>query len=80
MLFKDAYSGENLLKYYVSCETNKDYQKGIAALLGQGFIIKGIVCDGRKGLLQGFAGLPVQMCQFHQAAIVRRYLILLWQV
>jgi hypothetical protein len=33
-----------------------------------------IVCDGRKGLIQSFGDIPVQMCQFHQAAIIRRYL------
>jgi len=33
-----------------------------------------IVCDGRKGLIQSFGDIPVQMCQFHQPAIIRRYL------
>ena len=33
-----------------------------------------IVCDGRKKLFQLFPDIPVQMCQFHQVAIVRRYL------
>jgi len=33
-----------------------------------------IVCDVRKGLIQSFIDIPVQMCQFHQSAIIRRYL------
>jgi hypothetical protein len=33
----------------------------------------GIVCDGRKGLIQSSENIPVQMCQFHQSAIIRRY-------
>ena len=74
MLFKDAYSGENLLKYYVDYETNKQYKKGIEELKERGFEIQAIVCDGRRGLFQLFDGIPVQMCQYHQAAIVRRYI------
>jgi len=74
MLFKDAYSGLNLYKNYVKTETNKQYSQGIEYLLQCGFIIRAIVCDGRKGLLQLFPCIPVQMCQFHQVAIIRRYL------
>ena len=74
MLFKDAITGENLLKYYVKSETNKLYKKGIEELKYKGYLIKAIVCDGRRGLLQSFDNIPVQMCQFHQAAIIRRYL------
>jgi len=74
MLFKDAYTKENLLKYYVKTETNTLYVKGINELKNQGFEIVAIVCDGRKGLLQSFQDIPVQMCQFHQVAIIRRYI------
>ena len=74
MLFKDAYTKENLLKYYVRTETNALYIQGINALKNQGFEVVGIVCDGRKGLLQSFENIPVQMCQFHQVAIIRRYI------
>jgi hypothetical protein len=74
MLFKDAYTGENLLKYYVSTETNSLYVQGIKELISKGFEVVAIVCDGRKGLLQSFENIPVQMCQFHQVAIIRRYI------
>lgn len=74
MLFKDAYTGENLYKTYVKTETNKEYLNGINHLIENGFIVKGIVCDGRKGLLQLFGNTPIQMCNFHQVAIIRRYL------
>jgi len=50
MLFKDAYSGENLLKYFVKYETNALYKQGINTLQERGFIIRAIVCDGRRGL------------------------------
>tara|TARA_R110002111_G_scaffold16390_1_gene41881 strand:+ start:280 stop:789 length:510 start_codon:yes stop_codon:yes gene_type:complete len=74
MLFKDAYTKENLLKYYVKTETNSVYVQGIKELVANGFEVVAIVCDGRKGLLQSFEGIPVQMCQFHQVAIIRRYI------
>jgi hypothetical protein len=74
MLFKDAITKENLLKYFVKSESNALYKKGIEKLKLQGFVIAGIVCDGRRGLIQSFKGVPVQMCQFHQVAIVRKYI------
>lgn len=43
MLFKDAVSKENLLKYYVKTETNAKYIEGIEAIKAQGFTILGIV-------------------------------------
>ena len=74
MLFKDAKTGENLLKYYVKTETNSLYKQGIKELHEKGYVIEAIVCDGRRGLLKSFGDIPVQMCQFHQAAIIRRYI------
>ena len=74
MLFKDSITKENLLKYYVKVESNQLYIKGIDELKSKGYKILAIVCDGRKELIQAFQDIPVQMCQFHQSAIIRRYL------
>jgi hypothetical protein len=74
MLFKDATTKENLLKYYVKYETNAQYRYGIGELKKRGFDVIAIVCDGRRGLINSFSDIPVQMCQFHQAAIIRRYI------
>lgn len=74
MLFKDGITNENLLWYHVRSETNSLYREGVAELMSMGFVIRGIVCDGRRGLIQSFGDIPVQMCQFHQVAIVRKYL------
>ena len=74
MLFKDAITKENLLKYYVKSETNALYLQGINELKRMGFDVLAIVCDGRRGLFQLFDDIPVQMCQFHQAAIIRKYI------
>ena len=43
-------------------------------LLVLGFTIKSITIDGKKGLFKAFTGIPVQMCHFHQKAIITRYL------
>lgn len=74
MLFKDSYTGENLYKEYVKYETNAFYVQGIVHLKSIGFEIIAIVCDGRRGLINLFKEIPVQMCHFHQAAIIRRYI------
>ena len=74
MLIKDAYTKENLLKYYVKSETNILYLQGINELTRRGFEVLAIVCDGRRGLFQLFGNIPIQMCQFHQVAIIRRYI------
>ena len=74
MLFKDSITGENLLKYYIKYETNALYYRGVVELKNKGYEIDAIVCDGRKGLIKMFKELPVQMCIFHQSAIIRRYL------
>ena len=74
MLFKDSYTGENLHKAYVKHVTNKLYADGITHLQQNGFEIKAIVCNCRKGLLSLYSHIPMQMCQFHQTAIITRYL------
>jgi len=74
MVFKDSLTGKILLKKYVKNETNKLYFLGIEEIARRGITIQSIICDGRKGLLQLFEDIPVQMCNFHQVAIIRRYL------
>lgn len=74
MVFKDSLSGQILFKQYVKQETNALYLLGIEKVAQRGIKIQSIICDGRKGLLQLFEGIPMQMCNFHQVAIIRRYL------
>ena len=73
MVFKNS-EGQHLYWKFVKYETIVGYLEGINYLKQQGIIIKGIVCDGRKGLFKALAEYPVQMCQFHQIAIVTRYI------
>ncbi len=71
MVFKDSISGQILYKQYVKQETNKLYLSGVEEIAKRGIKIQAIICDGRKGLLQLFEGIPIQMCQFHQVAIIK---------
>lgn len=75
MVFKDSLTSQILWKQYVKQETNKLYLQGIEEIVRRGIKIQSVICDGRKGLLQLFeANTPIQMCNFHQIAIIRRYL------
>lgn len=74
MVFKDSITGDILFKQYVKQESNVLYLKGIEEIAKRGIKIQSIICDGRKGLFQLFPDIPVQMCNFHQVAIIRRYL------
>jgi len=74
MVFKDSITGVILYKQYVKTETNQLYLAGVEEISRRGICIQSIICDGRKGLLQLFGDIPIQMCNFHQVAIIRRYL------
>ena len=52
------------------------YLQGKEHLEKNGFTIRAIVLDGKRGVREVFSNIPVQMCHFHQKQIVRRYLTL----
>lgn len=58
----------------IQTESMYEYQQGILHLQSIGWIVTVIVCDGRRGFFSAFGSIPVQMCQFHQSQIMRRYL------
>lgn len=74
MVIKDALRNKILWHKYVRNETISQYIEGISWLKSQGFKIYGAVIDGMRGLAQALYPIPVQMCQFHQILIIRRYL------
>lgn len=76
MVIKDALRNKVLWHKYVYNETIGQYIEGISWLESQGFKIYGAVIDGMRGLAQALYPIPVQMCQFHQILITRRYLTL----
>lgn len=74
MVIRDALRGKVLWHKYVHHETIAQYVEGVDWLKRNGFRIYGVVIDGMKGLPQSLKPVWVQMCQFHQMLIVRRYL------
>ena len=74
MVFKD-YKSKKIINYkIVKNENNIDYKNWVKELQDEWWIIKAIVCDWRKWLLTWFPNIPTQMCNFHQVAIIRRYI------
>lgn len=73
MVIKDALRKKILWRKYVTHETKADYLEGVTWLRSRGFKIYGAVIDGMRGLAEALP-FPVQLCQFHQMLIVRRYL------
>lgn len=74
LVLREAHTGRNLHWTHVRYETNELYAQGLAWLKAHGVEVQAVVCDGRRGLPQLCAPMPTQMCQFHQAAIITRYL------
>jgi hypothetical protein len=74
LVAKDSRQAKVLAYRFIQTEQISDYKKIVDALSVQGTTIKSITIDGKKGLIQAFEGVPVQMCHFHQQAIMTRYL------
>ena len=74
MTIRDATRGRVLWRKNVTHETIADYLEGVNWLKSKGFKIYGVVIDGMKGLAKALYPIPVQLCQFHQMLIVRRYI------
>ena len=74
MVIRDAQRNKVLWRKYVTHETIADYMEGIHWLEKNNFKIYGVVIDGIKGLAKALSPYPVQLCQFHQMLIVRRYI------
>ena len=74
LVVRDANNSSNVYWNEIQSETIDEYQCARDTLEGQGFSLMAIVIDGRPGVRKLFADLPVQMCHFHQKAIITRYL------
>lgn len=73
-IFRDPKRKRNLIWKEVYSETPGQYWQLRNKLELSGITIKAIVLDGKRGVRQVFSDIPVQMCHFHQVAIVIRYL------
>lgn len=69
---------KNLLWSEVEAEKTEHYGEMADNLVYAGVRFSAFVIDGRRGVRQKLAekypGVPIQLCQFHQVAIVKRYL------
>ena len=74
LLALDEEYGTPLYVAFIKHETIKDYVDAVSSIEERGYLIRGLVVDGIKGLFSEFSGHKIQMCQFHMQQIVRRYL------
>jgi hypothetical protein len=62
----------------IKTETVEEIGNCLHLLIDAGYTFKSFTIDGRKGFVQlleiMFSGIPVQICHFHQKAIITRYL------
>ena len=70
--------GRNIHWQEIESERLCDMEAGLLHLKAQGWSFSSVTIDGRKGAIslvkRLFPDVPVQLCLFHQKAIVRRYL------
>jgi len=71
---KDTIYNQPVWYRFIHTETIKEYALMKAQLLSEGFRIKAVTMDGKRGLYRLFHDIPIQMCHFHQHAIITRYL------
>ena len=74
ILALDETTNKPLYVAFVKSETTQDYRTAIDSITTAGYMIRGIIIDGKKALFKEFEKHPIQMCQFHMLRIVRRYL------
>lgn len=62
----------------IKTESIKHFKEGIKALKDANYRILSVTVDGRRGYINNIrkllGNIPIQMCLFHQKAIVRRYI------
>jgi hypothetical protein len=74
LVFRSPKLKQNIFWNFTATETISIYQEARKQLEQQGFTIQAMILDGRKGVREVFFDVPVQMCHFHQLAILKRYL------
>ena len=62
----------------IRTESVKHFRDGIRAIKLAGYTINSLTVDGRRGYINNarkiLGNIPIQMCLFHQKAVVRRYI------
>ena len=65
---------KNLYWKEITTESKEAYEEARRFLEAAGFKIQAVVIDAKHGIKQAFSDLVVQICQYHQKQIVKRYL------
>ena len=73
VVFRDWDKKENLWWKFVDEESILTYKEGRTFLEETGYEVLSVTCDGFRGLINVFNGIPVQFCHFHQKQIIQRY-------
>ncbi|MDO8408285.1 MAG: hypothetical protein Q7S95_03580 [bacterium] len=73
-VFRSAHFKQNIWWHEVAGERMAHYRYGRLILEERGWTLQAIVVDGRRGFLNVFNDIPVQICQFHQMKQVTKYL------
>ena len=74
LLALDSATGLPLYVAFVKSETVKDYEDAVSSIKNRGYMIGGLIIDGKQSLFKAFSDYHIQMCQFHMKQIVKRYL------
>jgi hypothetical protein len=74
VVFRGLIKGINLLWRFVNTENQESAISGINELRQKGWQILCLVVDGKNLSLGEKLNIPIQMCQFHQMMIIKRYL------
>jgi len=73
-VIRSSHLKQNIYWKEIENETISVYQQAKTKLENQGWQIMSVVLDGRPGVRAVFNDIPVQMCHYHQKAIINRYL------
>ncbi len=65
---------KNIHYHEITTETPLEYLRARRAVEAKGLVVEAVVIDGKRGVKAIFTDIPLQMCQFHQIMIVKRYL------
>lgn len=74
LVVRDPNKKRNVYLSKINRETLDEYRIARDTLESLGFVIIAVVTDGKPGMKRLYSDIPTQMCQFHQKAIITRYL------
>ena len=73
-IVRDITNKKNIIWRFVHKETQLAYSSLVQTCVDSGVSLLGIVVDGKDSLFHSFGDVPIQMCHFHMAHILRKYL------